>query len=63
TKRLELRAGAEELRDKDRKDLAVERELNPRLLMFYPKHGTQQDQSEQAGLCASVADIDILKRS
>lgn len=42
TKRLELRDGAEELKDKERKDLAVEREPNPRLLLFTPKPGTQQ---------------------
>lgn len=40
TKRLELRDGTEELKDKERKDLAVEREPNPRLLLFTPKPGT-----------------------
>jgi len=43
TNRLELREGAEELKDKERKDLAVERELNPKLLLLTPKPGTQQD--------------------
>lgn len=42
TKRLELIDGAEELKDKERKDLAVARELNPKLLLFTPKPGTQQ---------------------
>lgn len=42
-KRLELREGAEELKDKERKDLVVETELSPKLLLFTPKPGTQQD--------------------
>ena len=54
TKRLELRHGAEELKDKDLRDLAAEREHNPRLLVFTPKPGTQQDLSLQDGLWAST---------
>jgi len=46
-KRLELRDGAEEQKDKDRKDLAVERELSPKLLLLTPKPGTQQDRALQ----------------
>lgn len=42
TKRLELRDGAEEVKDRERKDLAVESELNPKLLLLTPKAGTQQ---------------------
>lgn len=46
-KRLELRDGAEELKDRERKDLAVEIELRPKLLLFTPKPGTQQDRGLQ----------------
>ena len=42
-KRLELRDGAQELGDKDRIDLDVKIELNPRFLLFTPKAGTRQD--------------------
>jgi hypothetical protein len=41
------------LTDNDRKDLVVEREVNPRFLLFTPKPGTQQDRSEQDGSWAS----------
>jgi hypothetical protein len=46
-KRLELRYGAEELKDKERKDLAVEIELSPKVLLFTPKPGTQQGRGLQ----------------
>jgi hypothetical protein len=54
TKRLESIDGAEELKDKERKDLAVARELNPRLLLFTPKPGTQQGRSVQHCFWASI---------
>jgi hypothetical protein len=41
-KRLELREGAEGLKD-ERRDLAAARELIPRLLLLTPNPGTQQD--------------------
>ena len=46
-KRLELRDEAEELKDKDCKDLAVERELNPKLLLLTAKPSTQQGRALQ----------------
>lgn len=46
-KRLELRDGAEEVKDNERKDLAVESELRPKLLLLTPKAGTQQDRALQ----------------
>lgn len=48
-KRLELRDGGEKVKDKERKDLAVESELSPKLLLLTPKAGTQQDRAPQHG--------------
>ena len=42
-KRLELRDGAEAVKDKERKDLVVESEPSPKLFLLTPKAGTQQD--------------------
>lgn len=41
-KRLELRAGAEGLKDRERSDFAAAK-VTPKLLPFTPNPGTQQD--------------------
>ena len=42
-KRLELREGAEGLKDRERRDFAAAKELTPKLFPFTPNPGTQQD--------------------
>jgi hypothetical protein len=56
-KRLELREGAEGLKD-ERRDLATARELIPRLLVFTPNPGTQQELLLQDDFWVSTGSVE-----